>query len=265
MFKDIELSQDVMKAYNAARFTKSAAVDLSVNVLSQGNWPTYPPTTVRLPDHMGQALSRFKDFYVSKHSGRSLVWQHSLDTCALKAAFPKGPKKELAVSLFQAVVLLLFNEVQDGGRLSFGEVVELTGLDKKEAKRTLQSLACGKVRVLTKVPKGREVEENDQFEFNAGFKDDRIKIKINQIQQKETKEENKETTERVFTDRASHLQLAIVRIMKVSTLSLSGRIYLLVHADSTLVPQPTGAQDNPVFGAVRAPSRHRRPSRTAEG
>jgi len=224
MFKDIELSQDVMKAYNAAQFVKTGAVDLSVNVLSQGNWPSYAPTTVRIPDHMGHALARFKEFYVAKHSGRSLAWQHSLDTCALKAIFPKGGRKELAVSLFQAVVLLLFNEVNDGGRLKFEEIVELTGLEKEEAKRTLQSLACGKVRVLTKTPKGRDVDEDDQFEVNTGFKDDRIKIRINQIQQKETKEENKQTTERVFTDRASHLQLAIVRIMKVSASLISFRL-----------------------------------------
>lgn len=43
------------------------------------------------------------------------------------------------------------------------------------------------------------------------FKDDHVRIKINQIQQKETQEENKSTTDRVFTDRSSHLQLAIVR------------------------------------------------------
>ena len=80
-------------------------------------------------------------------------------------------------------------------------------VDEKEAARTLQSLACGKVRVLQKIPKGREVADTDEFAFNTvrlrclrlfansrlmqvmgrqEFKDDHIKIKINQIQQKET-------------------------------------------------------------------------------
>lgn len=58
--------------------------------------------------------------------------------------------------------------------------------EKKEAARTLQSLACGKVRVLQKQPKGREVEDGDTFVFNADFKHDNIRIRINQIQQKET-------------------------------------------------------------------------------
>ena len=35
---------------------------------------------------------------------------------------------------------------------------------------TLQSLACGKVRVLRKEPKGRDVENEDVFFFESGFK-----------------------------------------------------------------------------------------------
>lgn len=46
----------------------------------------------------------FKEFYLSKHSGRRLMWQNSLGYCVLKANFPKG-KKELSVSLFQVTFL----------------------------------------------------------------------------------------------------------------------------------------------------------------
>ena len=52
-----------------------------------------------------------QDFYLSKHSGRRLVWHNSLGHCVLKAQFPKGTK-ELSVSLFQvgwcATLLCLF-------------------------------------------------------------------------------------------------------------------------------------------------------------
>ena len=41
-----------------------------------------------------------QDFYLSKHSGRRLVWHNSLGSCVIKAQFPKGTK-ELSVSLFQ--------------------------------------------------------------------------------------------------------------------------------------------------------------------
>lgn len=55
-----------------------------------------------------------------------------------------------------------------------------------ELKRTLQSLACGKARVIKKTPKGREVDEQDKFHFNHEFTNKLFRIKINQIQMKET-------------------------------------------------------------------------------
>lgn len=187
---DIELSDDIMRAYNGSLNSSAnpstSDFDLSVNILSQGNWPSYAPAPLSLPASMSLALERFKSFYVSKYSGRTLTWAHSLETCSLKAKFPKGGSKELAVSLFQAVVLLLFNETGEDGSLGFKEIVEMTRIgacdlsavvarvtdfgacsaEEKEAKRTLQSLACGKVRVLQKHPKGRDVNDSDTFTFN---------------------------------------------------------------------------------------------------
>jgi hypothetical protein len=89
-----------------------------------------------------------------------------------------------------------------------------TGVADRELKRTLQSLACAKYRVLLKKPKGKDVNDSDVFSFNAGFQDPKMRIKINQIQLKETKEENKITHERVAADRHYETQAAIVRIMK---------------------------------------------------
>ena len=54
----------------------------------------------------------------------------------------------------------------------------------------------------------------DEFSYNPGFSDAKMRIKINQVQLKETKEENKTTHERVAADRHYETQAAIVRIMK---------------------------------------------------
>lgn len=84
-----------------------------------------------------------------------------------------------------------------------------------ELKRTLQSLACGKARVLHKAPKGKEVDGSELFTFADDFKHKLYRIKINQVQMKETPEEQESTTERVFTDRICQVDAAIVRIMKM--------------------------------------------------
>lgn len=48
----------------------------------------------------------------------------------------------------QTVVLMLFNDAE---KLSFQDIKDSTSIEDKELRRTLQSLACGKVRVLQKV------------------------------------------------------------------------------------------------------------------
>ncbi|XP_042373284.1 cullin-4-like isoform X2 [Zingiber officinale] len=213
MFKDIELSKEIndsFKQSSQARTKLPTGIEMSVHVLTTGYWPTYPPMDIRLPHELNVYQDIFKEFYLSKYHGRRLMWQNSLGHCVLKAEFPKG-KKELSVSLFQTVVLMLFNDTQ---KLNFQDIKDSTGIDDKELRRTLQSLACGKVRVLQKIPKGREIEDEDSFVFNEEFNAPLYRIKVNAIQMKETVEENTSTTERVFQDRQYQVDAAIVRIMK---------------------------------------------------
>ncbi|XP_065840712.1 cullin-4A-like isoform X2 [Oscarella lobularis] len=212
MFKDMELSKDLMVNFkqHLGHHMPNAPIDLSVSVLTMGYWPPYMPAEIHLPAEMVKLQEVFKAFYLNKYNGRKLQWQTSLGHCVVKAHFPLG-KKELQVSLFQSLVLLLFNT---GDGFNFGEVQQATGIEDCELRRTLQSLACGKARVLAKHPKGKEIEDDDIFRFNKEFKHKLFRIKINQIQMKETPEENASTTERVFQDRQYQIDAAIVRIMK---------------------------------------------------
>ncbi|XP_029820626.1 cullin-4A, partial [Manacus vitellinus] len=213
MFKDMELSKDVMVQFKQYMQNQSdpGNIDLTVNILTMGYWPTYTPMEVHLNSEMIKLQEVFKTFYLGKHSGRKLQWQTTLGHAVLKAEFKDG-KKEFQVSLFQTLVLLMFNE---GDEFSFEEIKMATGVEDSELRRTLQSLACGKARVLIKNPKGKDVEDGDKFIFNGDFKHKLFRIKINQIQMKETVEEQVSTTERVFQDRQYQIDAAIVRIMKM--------------------------------------------------
>ncbi|XP_071163258.1 cullin-4A-like [Mytilus edulis] len=212
MFKDMELSKDFMLTFKQQmqHIDTPGGIDLTVNILTMGYWPTYMPMEVHLPAEMVKYQEIFKKFYLGKHSGKKLQWQSTLGHCVLKACFPGG-KKELQVSLFQTLCLLLFNE---GDVFTFKEIKLATAIEDGELRRTLQSLACGKARVISKEPKSKDVEDDDKFIFNDGFKHKLCRIKINQIQMKETPEENTSTTERVFQDRQYQVDAAIVRIMK---------------------------------------------------
>lgn len=230
MFKDMELSKDIniaFKQHISNLVTREMInIDLTVNILTMGYWPTYPLLDVNLPNEMIRYQNVFNKFYLSKHSGRKLQWQPTLGHCVLKATFPQG-HKELQVSLFQALVLLLFNGCDE---MLFDEIKQASNIEDGELRRTLQSLACGKARVLLKTPRGRDVEDTDKFIFNSEFTNKYCRIKINQIQMKETTEEQKATEERVYQDRQYQIDAAIVRIMKMrKTLShnlLISELYL---------------------------------------
>lgn len=184
MFKDMELSKDINIAFrqHIANNRKLISLDMTVNILTMGYWPTYTPMDVTVPEQMLQFQDVFKNFYLNKHSGRKLQWQPTLGHCVLRANFKAGIK-ELVVSLFQSLVLLLFNSADE---LGFEYIKAATNIEDGELRRTLQSLACGKARVLNKIPKGRDIAEADKFRFNNDFVNKLFRIKINQIQMKET-------------------------------------------------------------------------------
>ncbi|KAF2658953.1 Cullin-domain-containing protein [Lophiostoma macrostomum CBS 122681] len=217
MFKDIELSREEGSSYKTIQAERGhntkSSLDLTVNVLSASAWPTYPTVPVIIPPQIKSSIDKFEAHYKSKHSGRKLDWKHALAHCQVKSKFPRG-NKELVVSSFQAIVLLLFNGLKEDEHLDYNYLKEATGLPPPELNRTLQSLACAKLRPLTKHPKSRDISPTDTFTLNASFSDPKYRIKINTVQLKETLAENKATHEQVAADRNYETQAAIVRILK---------------------------------------------------
>jgi len=222
MFKDMDISRD-----NMTQFEKSPAylqrgfdTEIHVNVLSTSNWPVYPVMkSLRLPERMVQCEAAFEKFYSGAEGmfkGRRLTWQHSLGHCILRADLPLG-RKELEVSIYQAVVLVLYNDMPGAQELTAAVLKERTGMEDGELHRTLLSLGSPQARILLREPKASvrdPIKPTDTFAINTAFKSDRIRIKINSIQIKETSTENKETHERVQQDRQYQVDAAIVRIMK---------------------------------------------------
>lgn len=140
MFKDVELGREEMQSYkqrleDRIGYEKGKNVDLSVNILSAAAWPTYKDIPVRVPANIAKAIDDFELHYKSKHTGRKLDWKHALAHCQMKASFGKA-SKELVVSSFQAVVLLLFNGRGDDEKLSYSHILTETGLRKYHAFHT---------------------------------------------------------------------------------------------------------------------------------
>ena len=131
------MSQDLALAY------KNEAVDqsLQVTVLTGQHWPKYPTCDVLLPVKMKNSLKEFEKFYLGKHKGRKVEWNTCLCTCTVKAVMAKW-KKELIVSLLQALVLLAFNDVEE---CSFADICAKLGTKDAELTRAIQHLTFSQV------------------------------------------------------------------------------------------------------------------------
>lgn len=133
----------------------------------------------------------------------------------------KGTKKirDINVSTYAMVILLLFNELPSGHSLTCEEIQAQTNVPLNELVRNLQSLALGPTnkRVLLKEPMSKDVKLNDKFLFNENFYSPFQKLKINTVSsgnKVENSVERSETEQKNNDTRGGVIEAAIVRIMK---------------------------------------------------
>ncbi|ONK78652.1 uncharacterized protein A4U43_C02F21040 [Asparagus officinalis] len=181
-------------------------IDLTVNVLTTGFWPTYKSFDLSLPAEMTKCIEVFKEFYQTKTKHRKLTWIYSLGTCHILGKF-EAKNIELVVTTYQAAALLLFN---NSDRLSYSEIMAQLNLSDDDVIRLLHSLSCAKYKILNKEPNTKSITKTDHFEFNSKFTDKmrRIKIPLPPV------DEKKKVIEDVDKDRRYAIDASIVRIMK---------------------------------------------------
>ena len=236
MFKDMAVSEDLSSSYkdHVARLgdPDPKRAELDVHVLTTTMWPL---------ESMGSAISEgetrskcifppsieaikqgFEKFYLGKHSGRQLTWLAHMGTADLRAYFPESKGKiktrELNVSTYAMVILLLFNDLPPGRFLTCEDILTQTNIPIHELTRNLQSLAVApKTRVLTKEPMSKDIKLTDKFFFNESFYSQFNKIRIGVVSSTnkvEDQEERKETEKKNNDTRGGIIEAAVVRIMK---------------------------------------------------
>ncbi len=236
MFRDMSVSADLTTAYKKhvrnLGDADSQRAELDVNVLTATMWPLDamgpshrddgPRATCIFPAEIDRIKQSFEKFYLDKHSGRQLTWQGNMGTADLRAYFAemKGTKKarELNVSTYSMVILLLFNDLPSGNFLSYEEIKARTNIPDNELMRNLQSLAVApKTRILTKEPKSKDVKKDDKFYFNENFTSQFQRIKVGVVasgNKVEDRDERQETEKKVDLERGQTIEAAIVRTMK---------------------------------------------------
>jgi hypothetical protein len=77
MFKDIQLSKDLLPGFNGLVKSESEKydVELLVNVCTTGYWPISQNVSGTLPQQLAPICDLFKHYYLGQHSGRRLEWR----------------------------------------------------------------------------------------------------------------------------------------------------------------------------------------------
>lgn len=209
MVTDLQIAKDNQKEFEKwldDDETRKPKMEFAVTVLTTGFWPTYKFTELALPEECVGCITTFKEFYDKKLQHRKLTWIYGLGQVTMKGNFASKPI-ELNINLFQAAILLLFNEQET---LKYTEIRERLGLPDEDMARNLHSLSCAKYKVLLKEPENKSINQDDVFTYNEKFTDRmrRIKIPLPQIDDKKKVEAD------VDKDRRYAIDAAIVRTMK---------------------------------------------------
>ncbi|RUS17941.1 Cullin [Endogone sp. FLAS-F59071] len=219
MFNDMRISTDTLTAFKEfldVSGIERPKIDLGVTVLTSTFWPMNGSTSPHciFPSELTHAYQTFEKFYFGRHSGRRLTWQPNMGTADIKAQF-KAKKHDINVSTYGMVILLLFNDLPEDKFLTVKDIQDQTDINDADLRRTLQSLACAKYKILTKEPKGKDVNIDDQFYYNPEFTCPLARIKIQTVASKvENEGERKHTQEKVDEERKHQTEAAIVRVMK---------------------------------------------------
>ena len=235
MFKDMAVSEDLSSSYKQEVASLGDPdphrPELDINVLTSTMWPLEtmaasskdggPNSSCIFPPQIALLKHGFEKFYLNKHTGRQLSWQAHMGSADLRAYFPqmKGKKtRELNVSTYAMVILLLFNDLPPGQWYTCEEIQAKTNIPLNDLTRNLQSLAVApKSRILIKEPMSKEIRADDKFFINEKFNTQFQKIKIGVVasgNKVEDMEERKETERKNDLSRSGSIEAAIVRIMK---------------------------------------------------
>ena len=209
MVTDLQIAKDNQKEFEKwldDDDTRRPKMEFGVTVLTTGFWPTNKFTELALPEECVGCVSTFKEFYEKKLQHRKLTWIYGLGQVSMKGNFSSKPI-ELNINLFQAAILLLFNEQ---GSLKYTEIRDRLGLPDEDMARNLHSLSCAKYKLLLTEPENKSINQDDVFTYNEKFTDRmrRIKIPLPQIDDKKKVEAD------VDKDRRYAIDAAIVRTMK---------------------------------------------------
>ncbi|EGB04208.1 hypothetical protein AURANDRAFT_55274 [Aureococcus anophagefferens] len=209
-------------------------MNFSVQVLTQGFWPSQKQRELQLSREMSNAQSMFDKWYKERHSHRILSWIYALGDVIVKGGF-SDRSYDMTMTAFQAMALLGLSSRTDA--MSFHEIRDQMAIDETTGKRVLHSLSCGKYRLLKKTGHPRTINcLMDSFHSNASFSS---KLKRFLVQMSALDGEGKKKVDvEIQQQRGFSIDATIVRILKArKRLSHQELVGEVIHQVQNFAPE----------------------------
>jgi len=216
MLKDVNLSKELAAEYNselsklAGPRTPPADI-LKPSILTTIMWPIVADRNeLKLPVKIEELQKSFEKFYSHRFKGRRLKWNLSRSTAILDARFRGGVIKELKVTAYQALVLLLFDN-SSTQVLSLSAIGDALGIPVDELSRNLKPLCYDKI--LLKYPPSHAIKTEDKFKINEQFTSKHYRVEVTKMI--ETAKENQATCKAIGKEVEFQIDATLVRLMKI--------------------------------------------------
>jgi len=213
MFKDVQLSKDMMQKFKKEVFDteKNLDIQLDVNVCTTGYWPSRANVPSNLPQDVALACDKFKRFYLNQHSGHKLDWRLDQGQAELQVLFSPKVRRGLIVTTYQMMIMLVFNSYKTP---TYKQILDITGIPRGDVANHLLSLVHPKVAVLAKKPPGNSLEDGHMFRINPQYQNKLLKVSVPLLPPQKTDKTKDGEEAGPQLQRRHQMDAAVVRIMK---------------------------------------------------
>lgn len=231
MNQDIQHSRDLTQQWaDMSGSNKFGSIDMELKVCNVTYWPGSMTKDYKKggdgfvwPREIRATMRRFEQFWVhdKKNDNKSLYWSPKFGSMDLRISYPSRTY-DITLSTYAAAIMLLFgpgsvdsDAFTDNRKLNYREIKELSGIPDLELRRHLQSIAVApRLRLLTKIPMTKDVNDDDIFQLNHKFKSPSSKVKVLTVSSTKKSEDIQEIDVNITEGRKHEVNAAVVRIMK---------------------------------------------------
>lgn len=137
MLSDYNTSLDLTSQFKNYAKTYSSNVDFTIKVLCKANWPTEKSYSINLPQNLEFWKKEFDEYYKKNSSNyKILEWIYSLSTLTIRVNLKE--KYEITMSMYQALLILLFEN--DQTKYTIKEIKEVLGLPEDLCVKIVSSM-----------------------------------------------------------------------------------------------------------------------------